>query len=253
MRYDLGAHLDIGVGRKLQEDYVRFQEFGGDLLAVVADGTGTTDDYLQPAVLAVNNILKDVSLMVEKHSVLFNQDPLFFLEQAMLNANRMIGMLKLANEERYSGYMASVSTLFLTEKGEFYYAHAGNTRIYLLRANNLLQLTEDHTVGMQKIAEGVMQESLYYTHEDRLKLTSGIGFADQPQIYLNQGKIKNNDILIMTSDGIHYALLPDVMVRTILESESVVNAAENLVYLAVNEVHYPDNMAAVIIGATEPV
>ena len=251
MRFNLGANSDIGNTRKLQEDYVNYKEFGNDIFAIIADGTGTSDDRIQPAVTIINSMINEISDIKNENDALFNSDPLFFIRRAMLNANSIIGVMKMSNEELYYGYAASVSAIYLKESGEIYYAHSGNTRIYLLRDTKLNILTEDHTVAMQRVNEGELSMDHYYITDDRLKVTSGIGLSTEPVIYVNQGRIKVNDILVLTTDGIHYALTPENMVDVILNSQDVVDASEKLVYASKNFVNYPDNMTAMLIGITE--
>ena len=232
MRFNLGANSDIGNTRRLQEDYVNYKEFGNDIFAIIADGTGTSDDRIQPAVTIINSMINEISDIKNENDALFNSDPLFFIRRAMLNANSIIGVMKMSN-------------------GEIYYAHSGNTRIYLLRDTKLNILTEDHTVAMQRVNEGELSMDHYYITDDRLKVTSGIGLSTEPVIYVNQGRIKVNDILVLTTDGIHYALTPENMVDVILNSQDVVDASEKLVYASKNFVNYPDNMTAMLIGITE--
>lgn len=251
MRFHLGANSDIGNTRKLQEDYVNFKEYDNDIFAIIADGTGTSDDRIQPAVTIINSMINEITDIKKENDALFNSDPLFFIRRAMLNANSLIGIMKMSNEELYSGYAASVSAIYLKESGEIFYTHSGNTRIYLLRDARLTILTDDHTVAMQRVNEGELSMNHYYITDDRLKITSGIGLSTNPEIYVQQGRIRVNDILLLTTDGIHYALTPENMEDIILNSQNVEDASEKLVYAAKNFVNYPDNMTAMLIGITE--
>ncbi len=251
MKYNLGANSDIGLMRKHQEDYIMYKEYDDGLLAIIADGTGTSDDRIQPAILVTNSILNEISDIKEEKNDLFVEDPLFFIKRAMLNANSLLGVMKMANEEMYHGYAASLSAIYFNDQGNIYYSHAGNTRIYLLRNGMLNLLTEDHTVAMQRVNEGELTMDHYYYTEDRLRVTSGIGLSTTPEIYTNAGRIKPNDIIVMTTDGVHYALNPENIVGVILNSENLVDAAQSLILASKNEVHYPDNMAAMLIAASE--
>lgn len=245
MKYLYGANSDIGNSRKLQEDYIFCKEYGDDLLTIVADGSGTQDDRLQPAVLCVNSIISSIDRA--KESNLFEQNISYFIKNAMLEANNALGILKIANEEIYFGYAASCSLLYLTSDGKMYYAHAGNTRIYLMRGGNLIQLTEDHTVAQEKLDDGKINNEQYYITTDRLSLTNGLGLSAEPVIYVNEGRIKDNDIILMTSDGVHYAIRPEFITSIVLESENPISAAENLVKSSKDIVQYPDNISAIVI------
>ena len=59
MKFNLGANSDIGNTRRLQEDYVNFKEFDNDIFAIIADGTGTSDDRIQPAVTIINSMINE--------------------------------------------------------------------------------------------------------------------------------------------------------------------------------------------------
>ena len=252
MRYNLGAHSDIGNGRRLQEDYMMFREYGKDILAVIADGTGTTDNRIQPAVMAVTSIINEISEVKEQNDSLFQQDPQFFLERAMMNANNVIGTLKLADEETYNGYAASVSAVYLTESGMIYCSHAGNTRVYILRNSGLLQLTEDHTVAAEQVNNGELDIGHYYFSPNRLRMTNGIGLMAKPKLYQQTGRVKENDLILLTTDGVHYAFMGEdnAIVQIILNSTDIVDASEKLVMAAKEVERFSDNMAAMLIGVS---
>ncbi len=250
MGFLYGAHSDIGLERRLQEDYMMCKEYdnnnyGKDLLAIIADGTGTADDRLQPAVLATNTIIESIDYVKNEAPNLFDTNPLFFLQKAMLEANSVIGALKIANEEFYSGYGASVSVLYLSDD-KIFYAHAGNTRIYILRQGTLHSMTTDHTLAQQKLENNDLSID-YYLSSDRLKVTNGIGIVADPKIDVGKGKMKDNDIFILTTDGVHYAIRPEFFPQIILESPDTESAARSLVLGARDEVKYPDNMTAIVI------
>ena len=62
------------------------------------------------------------------------------------------------------------------------------------------------------------------------------------------GKLQEQDLVLMTTDGIHYALRPDAMSEIILNSPPEGTEATNaLVNAAKNIVKYPDNMSAMLI------
>lgn len=80
-------------------------------------------------------------------------------------------------------------------------AHAGNTRIHLLRSGRLMALTYDHTVGGEMLTEGKIDVELYHALPERLKLTSGVGILWDPVVQTRSGNISNTDLIIMTTDG----------------------------------------------------
>lgn len=252
-RYIYGGYMDLGVGKENQEDFINCVELDSEaVLCIIADGTGSVNGYPKPAPLVVTEITEDITEAYKGHRELFLQDPEYFLSKAMMNANKVLGGFKTGNDELFSGYSASVSCLVIIRVGNrnrFYLSHCGNTRIYLLRAGRLMALTEDHTVGAEMLSDGKIDEELYYSLPERLKLTSGVGFLWNPVIQTRSGIFKNTDLIVMTTDGIHYALRPEGIATLILNSQDCSSAAMALIDGA-KEFKYPDNMAAIIIQDT---
>ena len=69
----------------------------------------------------------------------------------------------------------------------------------------------------------------------------------EPEIQLLAGRIKDSDIILMTTDGVHYAIQPQAMAEIILKSQDCETAAYNLVDAAKNIIKYPDNMSAMLL------
>ena len=69
-------------------------------------------------------------------------------------------------------------------------AHVGDSRIWLLRAGSLTQLTQDHALDQA----------------DFSRLTRAIGLDDVVRVDYAQGELRAGDRLILTSDGVHGVL-----------------------------------------------
>lgn len=244
-----GASVDIGSERELQEDFVRVVELDAThLLCIIADGSRSLKDHVQPGPIVASEIESDVKMLFQEQPNLFMDAPDFFLKLAMLHANRILGAFKMGNEELYSGYAASVSCCILTADNHIYLAHSGNTRIYMMRGGKIFPLTQDMTKGADLLAEGVLDEETYYVHPDRLKLTSCLGMVDSPQIQTRRGRFNNNDLILMTTDGIHYAIRPEYIAEFVMQAPPTpVDAAMQLTEAA-KATKYPDNAACIVVG-----
>lgn len=248
-KYNLGASSDIGVERESQEDFIQFKELDNNtLLAVIADGTGSAKGFLQPAVITTMNIINEISYLYQKNKEMLLYYPDFFLEQAMHNANIVLGAYKMANEELFSGYATSITSVLFTGENKAHIAHVGNTRFYLMRNSKIIQITKDQTHGQELLDNGEIDEQTYYVHPARLKITDGLGLTTEPQIVSMCINTMENDLFLMTTDGIHYAIKPSNMMELVFEGQDVVPACNNLINAAKNIVKYPDNMSAIVIG-----
>lgn len=250
MPYRFAATSDIGAEREKMEDYMAYSDLDGkseNLFCVIADGTTSREGYFQPAQMVVTDIINGVNRLYSEKPEIFRSDPLFCLKTVLSDANKYLGLLQIANEEVFSGYAASVTCCYFDENRRIFGAHAGNTRLYIVRDGKLNQITHDHTVAAMLVSEGKMDLESYYLSSQRLQMTSGIGLVTDPEIQVFKGKLKENDIILMTTDGIHYALRPEPMAELLLKAGEPLASTEALVHGARYEVQYADNMAAMII------
>lgn len=247
-KYICGGIADIGAERENQEDFIQFKELDEDtLFCVIADGTGSKKEHLQPAAIVAMEIIEYITDLYTEKKEAFVIDPEYFLKKAMQEAGKILGAFKMGNEELYSGYAASVTCCLLMKDERMYVGHSGNTRLYLIRNGMLKQLTNDHTKAATLLNEGKIDVLTYHVHPDRLKITSGIGVVVNPEIQTFSGKMKENDLILMTTDGVHYAIQPSAIAEIVLNSTDCRSATENLIDAAKNIVKYPDNMSAMLI------
>lgn len=247
---------DIGFQKTSNEDFVEAFEFDEkSLLLVIADGIKSdAEGGLHPASVAVQEIGALARRVFQKSPNLLSEYPDFFLSECLLAANRLLTVFTASNDERYAGFACSISCCLLYRQSEKVcatIASAGNTRVYLIRMKKGLpsihQLTTDHTRGADMVLSGLIKEEEYYTHLDRLVLTSGIGVLSDPKIQiLDNLNIKKDDILLMTTDGIHYAIRPEALCDIVLQSGSCSDAVKSLIEAAKLE-KYPDNMSAIVV------
>ena len=243
---------DIGYDRTMQEDAICATELSDTVkLFIVADGAGNLPSKISSGSVAAAEIERFIKDAFETDPDLLEKNPEFFLSEALRIANRVIGSFHAANEEQFSGFGAAVTACLLTNN-KFAFAHCGNTRLYIIRSNKkkdetvIKQLTVDHTVGYEKVLDGKLNDEQYYIHPDRLVLTSCVGIFADPEIQTLSSTLKPNDIIVMTTKGIHYAIREEAICNLILVSETTANAVDALI-TAAKDLKYNDNMSAMII------
>ena len=104
--------------------------------------------------------------------------------------------------------------------------HAGNTRLYHIRDGKILQFTKDHTQARDLVDTGYMTVEQYYTAIERLTLKNGIGVSSNPYITTIDCQLRKNDLLVLTTDGVHYAIRSEAMRNLILSSADVEQACD---------------------------
>lgn len=252
--YVFEGKSDAGYQKTINEDYIEALILDKEtLLLVIADGAKSDSIRLQPASIAVTEISRTVRRFFECNPEILFQFPDLILREAMENANRVLSVFTACDAERFSGFLSSATCCLLYKHENRICASvigAGNTRLYLIRMTKgvpaIHQLTTDHTKAADMVLSGLLSEEEYYTHLDRLVLTSGLGVIPEPKYQILEDlSIKKDDIILLTTDGIHYAIRPQAICDIILQSGSCTEAVKSLIEASKLE-KYPDNASAII-------
>lgn len=250
-KYVYGGVSDIGYGREINEDYLDFVSLSEDVLfGVVADGVGSKASAMQPAAIASSEITQAVYRLYTYDAAAFLASPRLMLLEAMHIANRVLAAFKVSNEELYSGFGVCVTCCLVYNGNKFCFAHAGNTRLYLIRNKDnvptIRQLSKDHTKAAEMLDEEIITPEQFVLHPDRTIYTSGLGVFAEPKIQLFDGTLKEGDIILITTDGIHYAIRPEALSDITMQAGSWDAATRTLIEGAKMQ-KYVDNMTAAII------
>lgn len=253
-RYSFEGKSDVGIQKIVNEDYIDTLHLDDDtLLLLIADGSGSDPEGFQPAIIASTEIKTTVKRIFDKRPALALNSSDLVLYEAYMNANRVLSVFAVCDPERYLRIGCSVTCCLLYQREKRTYASiasVGNTRLYLIRLSkhspSIHLLTVDHTKAADMVTAGLLNEEDYYSHLDRLVITSALGISPEPKIQILENiLIKKDDIVLMTTDGIHYAIRSEAMCDIVLQSGSCSDAVCSLIEAAKLE-KYPDNMSAIV-------
>ena len=208
-------------------------------LFVVADGMGghnAGEVASSLAVKAIGDFLSDgtpASLNV--------------LDEALRLANDHI--LTVAGEKPdYTGMGTTVAAVYLRE-GVAVFAHAGDSRVYLLHKGHITQLTRDDSWvaaamnGMSDDAHELEQ------HPMRHVLTKVVGLRPELQPSVAECPFVSGDVMLLCSDGVHGAV-SEQKLGQLLESRNPVAAVAESVLREALAHGATDNVTAVTIDFT---
>ena len=241
-------------GEETCQDYILFTELDEDtLIAIIADGSGRRDAPYQAAAVIAHRIVSILRRFYFKDKDLFVANMKLMAEQAILASNDILTGFKMGNEELYGAHGTCLSVVILRSNGTLAFGHAGNTRIYLMRAKDAyekpIQLTKDQTVGWRLVEEGSMSESDYYTSPERLEIYNALGIIPNPSVQTFQLKVSRNDVLLMTTDGIHYSYKPDAFPIILMDpaNQDLDGIAQSMIKLAEDQRNNDDDKSACVI------
>ena len=234
---------DPGRLRDNNEDAFIAKKTNNLIVACVIDGVGGYEGGEIAASLAKEAIVNTLRHPVEEKEQL--------LRTAFINANEKIYNEKQKNNQYAE--MACVLTVALvdTKNNQFYYAHVGDTRLYLLRDRTLVKVTKDHSfVGFLEDS-GKLSEAEAMAHPKRNEINKALGFS--PNIELQPDYIETGhspflpgDALLLCSDGLT-DMIDNKTITQILTSEQTLKTKGKALIEAANKAGGKDNITVVIV------
>lgn len=215
----------------------------GWILACVIDGVGGYEGGEVAAEIASKTLVQ----ALQKPS----GDVLQILRSAVAQANQNIYHEKQSG--RGNSQMACVLTLALVDVAgnQFYYAHVGDTRLYLLRDRSLVKVTKDHSfVGFLEDS-GRLSEREAMTHPKRNEINKALGFDGQIELkddYIETGQspFLPDDVLMLCSDGLTDLVPNQTMTDVLAGGGSLAQKGKALIDAA-NAAGGKDNITVVLV------
>jgi len=231
---------DVGCHRELNEDSGRIVHSGPGrgLLVVVADGMGGHQAGEVASKAAVETIGREYG---EAPGT-----PGAALAQAFQKAHHQI--LKLATENVSMSGMGTTCTALAIVDGHAWAAHVGDSRLYLVRSDNIYQLSEDHTQCMEMVRRGLMTLEEARRNEDRNVLSHAMGTRPElkAMFWPEPMSVQPGDTYLLCSDGLH-DLVADTEMREAVQGGEAEAVCRTLVDMAKERGGY-DNITVAVVS-----
>lgn len=250
------AATDVGRQRDHNEDnYLVDPQLH---LFVVADGMGghaAGEIASQISVHEVSRVVRENGDLVERYAtsrdMSARQDVLMMLEHAVQTACASI--YQRGQQEPEKRGMGTTTSALLIAGDRGFIAHVGDSRIYLLRQNQVHQLTEDHSLINELVRRGkIKREDIDSSPYAKYKnaVTRAVGAYESVEVDTLDFEVLPGDHFLLCSDGLsHYLKEGDV--PEILSAEDIADAPKTLVALA-NAGGGHDNITAVVVRIEAP-
>jgi serine/threonine protein phosphatase PrpC len=182
--------------RKGNEDRVGYSYSRDVLLMTIADGMGGHADGEVAAEIAITEITR--RFQQEARNKL--RKPLEFLVSAIQSAHRAIVSHAVAHNLLECPRTTIVACV--VQNGSAFWAHAGDSRLYILRRGNVVAATQDHSRVQLMIDAGEITEEMAARHPERNKIFSCLGGVVPPQIATGRElPLETGDTIILSTDG----------------------------------------------------
>lgn len=244
LQMQVGGISHVG-GRTNNEDAILIHELapGPDLPAGgwvlgVADGMGGAANGEVASSLAIQTLQAAFAENAQP-------DAAAALKQAYRRANEAVYAAGGEGDDRPGTTLVSAVV-----RGKYVtIANVGDSRAYLIRANQLTQITQDHSVVAEQVAAGTLSPEEERTSPQRNLLTAAIGTRPQlerrlPAIY--ELVLLPEDRLLLCSDGFYDVLGNDDYLQ-LMSDDDAQSSAVALTDLATQR-RTTDNVSAVVLA-----
>ena len=181
--------------------------------------------------------------------------PFPFDPELSFEANRLKAAFRLANARIASAIansqdlrgMATTASGLLVRPASSCVAHIGDSRVYVLRNDTLLQITDDHSWVEEQVRAGVLTPDAARQHPWRNVVTRALSGAEDPDIDVVEITPKPGERYLLCSDGL-FGVVDDAEIAKILREKKLsLDEICGRLIDAANEAGGPDNITALVL------
>ncbi|TNE45059.1 MAG: Stp1/IreP family PP2C-type Ser/Thr phosphatase [Deltaproteobacteria bacterium] len=242
LTYTVATKSDVGMRRKVNQDASGVLRLRKGCLALVCDGMGGFEGGEVASRMTVSSILQ----FFKSRSIPGPGRLRRFLAKAIAWSNREVWEYAQSHARLQRMGTTVVAVLCYREKA--YIAHVGDSRVYLLRDDVLVQLTKDHSKVQRMLDAGEISEETAAEHPQSNVISRVIGQrkgVDVESMKLPL-QLAPGDRLLLCSDGL-FRMVDDIDILYQLRDGTTPEAmCNNLVDMA-NRAGGKDNVTAQII------
>jgi serine/threonine protein phosphatase PrpC len=244
---------DIGLVRKNNED-----NFGYDIrngIFVVCDGMGGQAAGELASKIAVDTVL---GYFHQQNGGDGSQVLGRGFAEVSERANALANAVQLANKaireasarDTSNAGMGCTLVALRVEGNLFSIAHVGDSRIYLVRAGAIQQLTTDHSLVMEQVRRGLITLEEAEHFEMQNVIVRALGSEDSVEPDLADLELEQNDTLLLCSDGLSRYVKESEMLDVVGRIENLDDACAGLIEAAKSG-GSDDNITCLLVRAVE--
>ena len=236
MKYTWATSTHPGLIRDSNEDAVFPEDDGnaeGELLVAVADGMGGHAAGEIASAVAIEAITGSKESAADR----------------VRGANRAVMERGDARSDHH-GMGTTLTIGVFGPDGTLDVGHAGDSRLYLSRRHEFLQITKDHSLVAEYLAAGKITAEEAEDHPQRNVITRALGIGWDLEVEDHRVNLRPGDRVLLCSDGLT-SMVPDDEISTILSEQPSAQAAGWALIEAANKAGGEDNITVAIVDVLE--
>ena len=196
----------IGLVRKLNEDAI---DLSVPSLFILADGMGG---------YAGGQIASHIA--VEQAAGFFTKDTEKTFSEASLKESVLCANEAILKEKKDNPNLSSMGTTMVMaaiSQDTLYWAHVGDSRLYVMDEGQLSQITVDHSFVMELVTEGKISKEEMRFHPRKNEITRAVGIDDTLKVDTGHLTLKTGDFVLLCSDGLSGMVEDETIQQVLLE------------------------------------
>jgi len=230
----IGSLTDIGNRKDKNEDFFAYHvpEDGSmpkkGILLALADGMGGRAAGEIASKVTVETLIDE--FYNDKSSNIPDS-----LNNTVLKANEEV--ISRGDADRSIQGMGATVIAAVIKKDKLYHANVGDSRIYLIKGNEIIQLTEDHSIVAELVKAQYITEEEAPTYPGGNIITRAIGLKPELKVDVSEKgiKVKPGQNIMLCCDGLHKDLLPKDMLEVFNELKDPQDICKKLVEMALEK------------------
>lgn len=226
---------DTGLQRRANEDALLVRA----PLFIVADGMGGAQ---------AGEVASSVAVDTFRAGLEDGEDPERSLVLQVEQANARINELSHSKAE-HAGMGTTITAVYVGER-DVAIAHVGDSRAYVLRDDELLRLTDDHSLVDELIRQGKLTPEEAEEHPQRSVITRALGPEATVDVDVRSFRGRAGDVYLLCSDGLTTMVGESELLALLRSHERLGEAGEALI-AAANGAGGKDNITVVLLRLEE--
>jgi serine/threonine protein phosphatase PrpC len=235
MRFECASRTHVGLKREINEDSILVETDRG--LWVVADGMGGHEAGEIASAMVVD-ALRCLPASADIDEVADEA------VRTLKDVNRQLLDLAGDGGRTRSKTIGTTVVGLVVGDGKFRCFWTGDSRAYLLRGGELARVSHDHSLVQTLIDAGMLNEDEAESHENANLITRAIGVAEDVEVEVVTGEVREGDCFLLASDGLT-RVVRDPELASVLLAAPAPNAADRLIDVVL-ERGAPDNVSLII-------
>jgi serine/threonine protein phosphatase PrpC len=248
----VAGKTDVGQVRQNNEDNFFTAEDGSVFL--VADGMGGHASGEVASKIAVDVIREYFDGTKDGHHLQIGE----YDEDFSDATNRIASAVRLANQAIYEASqgnplfqgMGTTIAAVLISNRTLSIAHVGDSRVYLIRAGGIEQITDDHSLVSEQVKRDLITREQAKESEMKNVLTRALGINPEVEVDLDELVLLPGDMLVLCTDGLTNMVDDDDIRYVVISAGSPVLACDTLINMA-NANGGKDNVTAIVAKTAE--